>query len=87
MEQRCAELRVPLAVAALAFNYTEPLVDVTVPGMTKPQEIEQNVTAFAARLTREQLESIADAGKIDPALLGGPEFLSPWPADRRPNLR
>src|SRR5579862_4024074 len=33
MEQRCQELGVSIAVAALAYNYTEPLIDVTVPGM------------------------------------------------------
>jgi diketogulonate reductase-like aldo/keto reductase len=84
MERRCAELGVSLAVAALAFNYTEPLIDVTVPGMVSVREIEENVSAFTAALSREELESIAEAGRIDPALLGGPEFLSSWPADRRP---
>jgi D-threo-aldose 1-dehydrogenase len=84
MEERCRSLDVSLAVAALAFNYTEPLVDVTVPGMVSVREIEENVSAFDVALTREQLESIAEAGRIDPALLGGPEFLSAWPADRRP---
>ena len=82
--ERCRSLDVPLAQAALAFNYTEPLVDVTVPGMVSVREIEENVCAFDVALTREQLDSIAEAGRIDPALLGGPEFLSAWPADRRP---
>jgi D-threo-aldose 1-dehydrogenase len=84
MEQRCSELRVSVAVAALAFNYTEPLVDVTVPGMVSVREIEENVSAFDTSLTRTDVESIADAGSIDTTLLGGPEFLSSWPADRRP---
>lgn len=84
MEQRCAELGVHIRDAALAFNYTEPLVDQTVPGMVTPQEIEQNVQAFGANLTPEQLASIAAAGQIDPALIGGPEFRMAWPADRRP---
>jgi D-threo-aldose 1-dehydrogenase len=87
MEARCAELGVPVAVAALAYSYAEPLVDVTVPGMVSVAEVEQNVSAFAAGLSVEQLESIASAGRIDPALIGGPEFLSSWPADRRPNLQ
>lgn len=84
MEARCRALGVSLVKAALAFSYTEPLVDVTVPGMVSVREIEENVSAFDVALTREQLESIAEAGRIDPALLGGPEFLSAWPADRRP---
>ena len=46
MERRCAELGVLAGQAALAFNYTEPLVDVTVPGMVSVREIEENVSAF-----------------------------------------
>jgi D-threo-aldose 1-dehydrogenase len=84
MERRCSELGVSIAVAALAFNYTESLIDVTVPGMVSAREIEENVSAFEVTVTREQLESIADAGRIDPALLGGPDFRTSWPADRRP---
>jgi D-threo-aldose 1-dehydrogenase len=83
MDARCAELGVPIAEAALAFNYTEPLVDVTVPGMTTVSEIEQNVAAFRSRLTRADLESIAEAGKIDLELIGGPEFVTAWPAGGR----
>lgn len=85
MEARCAELDVSLAVAALAYNYTESLVDVTVPGMVSVREIVENVAAFDARLTRADLESIAQAGRIDASLVGGPEFLSSWPAGRRPS--
>lgn len=85
MEHRCAELGVSIAVAALAFNFTEPLVDVTVPGMVNAREVLENVSAFEAGLTRAQVESIADAGKIDPLLVGGPDFLTAWPPERRPS--
>src|SRR5207248_8881563 len=81
MEQRCAELGVSIAVAAMAFNYTEPLIDVTVSGMASPREVTENVSALTCGLTRLQLESIAEAGRIDAALLGGPDFLTSWPAD------
>ncbi len=84
MEHRCAELGVSLAAAALAFNYTEPLVDVTVPGMMAVREIDENASAFEVALSRAELESVADAGRLDPTLLGGPEFISSWPPDRRP---
>jgi D-threo-aldose 1-dehydrogenase len=87
MEQRCTELGVPIREAALAYSYTEPLVDQTVPGMISPQEIEQNVAAFGSRLTRDELESIAEAGRLDLSLIGGPEFRMAWPADRRPVRR
>jgi D-threo-aldose 1-dehydrogenase len=84
MEGRCAELGVSLAAAALAFNYTEPLVDVTVPGMMTIGELHENVSAFDVALSRSELESVVDAGRVDSVLLGGPEFLSSWPPDRRP---
>jgi D-threo-aldose 1-dehydrogenase len=84
MERRCAELGVSLASAALAFNYTEPLVDVTVPGMVNAREVLENVAAFDAGLSRANVESIAAAGQIDPTLLGGPEFRTSWPEGRRP---
>jgi aryl-alcohol dehydrogenase-like predicted oxidoreductase len=87
MEMRCVEIGVPLAVAALAYNYTQPLVDVTVPCMVTVRELGQNVAAFGAGVTCEQLVSIAEAGWLDPALIGGPEFLTSWPADQRPNLQ
>src|SRR4029077_6199962 len=85
MERRCAELGVSIAVAALAFNFTEPLVDVTVPGMVNAREVLENVSAFDAGLTRAEVESIAAVGQLDSALLGGPDFLTAWPPDRRPN--
>jgi D-threo-aldose 1-dehydrogenase len=84
MEQRCAALEVSLATAALAYNYAEPLVDVTVPGMVSEHEIDANVAAFDAPLSRSDLTSIADAGAIAPELLGGPDFQSSWPPARRP---
>lgn len=87
MEKRCAELGVDLRDAALAYTYTEPLVDQTVPGMVKPEEIEQNVAAFGSKLIGEQLDSIAEAAQIDLSLIGGPEFRAAWPADRRPVRR
>src|SRR6266851_1441251 len=86
MEQRCAELGVSIAFSAMAFTVTESLVDVTVPGLVTPREVTEAASAFTSGLTRPQLESIAEAGRIDAALLGGPDFLTSWPADRRPSL-
>lgn len=87
MEQRCAEFGVTIAQAAMAYNYTEPLVDVTVPGLINEREIAEAVSAFTCGLTRAQVELIAEAGRIDPVLIGGPEFLASWPPDRRPSLQ
>jgi D-threo-aldose 1-dehydrogenase len=85
MEQRSTELGADIRDAALAYLYTDPLIDQVVPGMVSPQEIRQNVRAFGSSLTRAQVKSIAEAGAIDPVLIGGPEFRTAWPADRRPS--
>jgi D-threo-aldose 1-dehydrogenase len=82
METRCTELGVSLPVAALAFVLTEPLIDLTVVGLARPQEVLWNVPACEPGVTREQLESIREAGRIDPALIGGPDF-KPYSAARR----
>jgi D-threo-aldose 1-dehydrogenase len=79
MQQRCQELGVSLPVAALAFVLTEPLVDVAIVGLARPQEVYWNVPACDPGVTREQLESIREAGRIDPVLIGGPDF-KPAPA-------
>jgi hypothetical protein len=41
-----------------------------------------NVPACEPGVTREQLESIREAGRIDPTLIGGPDF-KPTPAALR----
>lgn len=87
MEQRAQRFGVTIAQAALAYNYTEPLVDVTVPGIVNERELAEDVSAFSCGLSRQQVESIAEVGRIDSALIGGPEFLASWPADRRPSLQ
>jgi D-threo-aldose 1-dehydrogenase len=74
MQARCTELGVSLPVAALAFVLTEQLVDVTIVGLARPREVYWNVPACAPGVTREQLESIREAGRIDPNLIGGPDF-------------
>jgi D-threo-aldose 1-dehydrogenase len=84
MEVRCTELNVALPAAALAYSLTEPLVDITIVGVRSSQELEWDLAALEVSLGRDELESIADAGAIDPSLLGGPEFLRAWPADRVP---
>ena len=84
MQARCAELGVTLPAAAMAFSLTEPLVDVTIVGVTNTQELEWDLEALTIGIDRADLESIAAAGVIDPALLGGPEFIRAWPEDRVP---
>jgi len=84
MQDRTDELGVTIAQAAVAYVTTEPLIDVAVIGVRSPQELEQNVASLHTGLTREQLESVAEAGAIDERLLGGPDFVWPSPLDRVP---
>jgi D-threo-aldose 1-dehydrogenase len=81
MEARCAELDVSLPVAALAFVLTEPLIDVTIVGLARPEEVRWNLPACQPAVTRAELESIREAGRIDPVLIGGPDF-KPVPVAR-----
>ncbi|GAA1466305.1 aldo/keto reductase [Microbacterium thalassium] len=84
MQDRTDELGVTIAQAAVAYVATEPLIDVAVIGVRTPGELEQNVASLHTGLPRDQLESIADAGAVDEHLLGGPEFVWPFPVDRAP---
>ena len=84
MEERCRELGVSLPAAAMAYSLTEPLIDITIVGVVNAQELAWDLEALALELTRDELESIAQAGAIDTALLGGPAFVTSWPADRIP---
>ncbi len=79
MEKRCADLGVSLQIAALAFTLTDPLVDAAIVGLAKPSEVYADVAACAPGISRADLESIAEAGRIDPILLGGPSFVTSWP--------
>lgn len=85
MEDRCRELGVKLPAAALAYSMTEPLIDITIVGVVSAQELRWDLEALTIGLGRDDLESIAAAGAIDPVLLGGPDFVRSWPADRVPD--
>jgi D-threo-aldose 1-dehydrogenase len=84
MQDRAEELGVTIGQAALQYSVTQPKVDSVVVGITKPQELQQNVEFLQPAISRENLESIADAGAIDEYYIGGPEFIWPFPDDRKP---
>jgi D-threo-aldose 1-dehydrogenase len=87
METRCAELGVTLPAAAMAYSMTEPLIDITIVGVVNAQELQCDLEALSVELTRAELESIAEVGAIDTTLLGGPDFVTSWPADRVPPVQ
>ncbi len=84
MQDRAEELGLTIGEASLAFAVTAPMIDSTVVGITRPEELGENLGAFTSSVTREELESIAAAGPIDQLLIGGPEFIWPFPPDRIP---
>lgn len=84
MEARCAELGVSLPAAAMAFSLRSPLVDVTIVGVTNTRELAADLECLTLSISDAELQSIADAGSIDPALLGAPEFILSWPEGRVP---
>jgi D-threo-aldose 1-dehydrogenase len=81
MQLRTDELGLELGQAALAYAVTAPMIDSTVIGVTKPEELVQNVEVFNLSTSRDELESIAQAGPIDERLVGGPEFVWPFPEE------
>ena len=83
MQDRAGELGLTIGQAALAYTVTSPLIDSTVVGVTRPAELQQNVEAFGVTASRAELESIANIGQIDEYFLGGPEFVWPFPEDRK----
>ena len=72
-----------MAEAALQYAVTNAKIDSAVIGVTKPEELQQNVDALAVLASRDDLESIAAAGTIDEYFVGGPEFVWPFPEDRK----
>jgi D-threo-aldose 1-dehydrogenase len=83
MQARADELGLTMAQAALQYAVTNPKVDSAVIGVTKPEELQQNVDALGVPVSRADLESIAEAGTIDEYYIGGPEFVWPFPEDRK----
>jgi D-threo-aldose 1-dehydrogenase len=84
MQDRTDELGITIAQAAVAYTATEPLIDAVVVGVRAVSELEMNVESLSLDVSRDDLESIAQAGDLDETLLGGPDFVLPFPADRRP---
>lgn len=82
MESVAAELGVTLPSAALAFGLTDPLVDTTIFGVITVEELVADLEVLQHDLSRSDVEKIAEAGAIDPELVGAPEFIKPMPADR-----
>lgn len=84
MQEEADARGIPLAAAAMAFPLTSDLVDVVVFGAQTVAELEQDLAAATTDYPVDDLRAIADAGRIDPHWVGGPDFLWPFPEDRMP---
>jgi D-threo-aldose 1-dehydrogenase len=85
MQDRAEELGVTIGQAAIQFAVSHPQIDSVVVGITKPSELQQNVESLSVKISWDDLESIANAGAIDEYFIGGPEFVWPFPEDRKPD--
>lgn len=86
MQDEAEKRGIALAEAAIAYPLTNDLVDVVVFGAQTLAELEQDIAAASAGYALEDLQAIADAGRLDPRWVGGPDFLWPFPEDRMPEV-
>jgi D-threo-aldose 1-dehydrogenase len=75
---------IALPEAAMAYALAEPLIDVVVIGVTDVAQLRQDVAVQDAAPDPAVLSRIAEAGRVDHALLGGPDFVWPFPLERMP---
>jgi D-threo-aldose 1-dehydrogenase len=73
-----------LPEAAMAFALAEPLVDAVVIGVNTPDELRQDVAMLDRTVEAAALERLAAAGRIDQRLVGGPDYVWPFPLERMP---
>lgn len=73
-----------LPEAAMAYALAEPLIDVVVIGVKDLEELRQDVAVQDATIDPATLAAIAEAGRVDQHLLGGPEYVWPFPMERMP---
>lgn len=73
-----------LPEAAMAYPLAEPLIDVTVIGVKSIAELRQDAAMLDREVDAATLESLALAASVDEAILGGPDFVWPFPLDRMP---
>ncbi len=75
---------IALPEAAVAFALAQPLVDVVVLGATSAEQLRQDLSVQDQEIDRAVLDRLAEAADVDLELLGGPEFVWPFPLDRMP---
>ncbi|MFC6357095.1 aldo/keto reductase [Luethyella okanaganae] len=84
MQDAAAAAGLALPEAAMAFALDEPLIDVVVIGVVDAEELRQDVAVQRRAIDREVLDGLAEAGRVDQALIGGPDYVWPFPVERMP---
>lgn len=84
MQDAADSFGLALPEAAMAFALAEPLIDVVVIGVKDVAELRQDVAVQDAEIDADALAAIAAAGRVDQHLLGGPEYVWPFPLERMP---
>ncbi len=86
MEEEADARGISLPQAAVAFSASHPDVDVVVLGVRTVEQLREDIAAFDAGISAEDLAAIAAAGAIDPYWVGGPEFVWSFPTERMPEV-
>jgi D-threo-aldose 1-dehydrogenase len=84
MQDAADAVGLALPEAAMAYALAEPLIDVVVIGVKNVAELRQDVAMLDADVDAQKLDDIAEAGRVDQHLLGGPEYIWPFPMERMP---
>lgn len=86
MQDIAEEAGVSLPRAAMSYALAEPLIDVTVIGVTSPAELREDLAALDNPVAPATLAALAREGEVDPWLIGGPDFVWPFPDERMPEV-
>ena len=84
LQQAADSAKLALPEAAMAFPLAEPLIDVVVIGVKNAAELRQDASVLDRPVDPAVLDRLAAVGAIDQALVGGPDFVWPFPMDRMP---
>lgn len=73
-----------LPEVAMAYALAEPLIDVVVIGVSSAAELRQDAAMLERPLDPALLDRFAEAARVDQTLVGGPDYVWPFPQDRMP---
>lgn len=84
IEDAASAAGIALPEAAMAYALAEPLIDAVVIGVRSAAELRQDAAVLDAPVQPALLDALAAAGRIDQELVGGPDYVWPFPLERMP---